>query len=455
MWTERDPLPGGVPGWAREAITMFIDHSESVRARKGHPMPPIHRTLAIGRLLRHPIMVIGGWWIAILVLANIMTYGVGIQPITNLVIICFIGSILTSGVWLDGVVQPHHFPVPRIILKWKKVWIGLALLVYLYTLALGVVGYKLQEIYGNEFRALVFGAGGYDSILYGSYYLQVMAGFVLAPLVLLGVIGFPVAGIYLGKFRYILIGIVFAAAADFQSAGRFNSYFFMLSVVLTVVFSIKLKPGMKKKILASAVVLITLMVVSTARRNLQYDMDKEGFVRSVEQAVDYHLYGVNLLNSELVDEKSVLRTQRSYGRLVFLSYPDKIACMALRRFGFSASPLIDEFAEHWQGQVVVGVDKDGTPHIANAFYTSIYAMYYDFGILGVILIPIGFLFVLTRHYKSYVSSPNLLSLFVVVFISVFFLTSIFNSKITSIDFVTIFLGILLISPSPGHARRAA
>jgi len=405
--------------------------------------PGEHSSPRIG-ILRNPIVIICLWWTGILLAANLVRIGNGIQPETNLVVFLFILSVFSFGVYFSKRKPTCSYSVPGVFSNYPRIWMGLAILVYICTLVLGVVGYKLQELYGNEFRALVFGAGGYDSLLYGSYYIQVMAGFILAPMLLLGVIAFPVAGVFFGKFRYVVLGFIFCVAADFQTAGRFYTYFFLLSILLAYLFMRKVSPKFRLRLALSSLLMVVPLFISSARRAQVYEYNPEVVSHSIDQAIEYHLIGIHLLNADLANKNSVIHKTGSFGRLSLLSYPDNVICMVLRRFGVHAIPAIDEMAVHWQDNVWIGNDRSGSSHEVNAYYTSLYPMYYDFGLLGVILIPGALVFFLVRHYQVFLRFNNFASLLCVVFLTLFFVTSIFNSKLTSVDFVTLFCSMFLL-----------
>jgi len=123
-----------------------------------------------------------------------------------------------------------------------------------------------------------------------------------------------------------------------------------------------------------------------------------------------------------------------------------VICMALRRFGVDTIPTIDRLGEYWQKIVFLGADDIGNSVQVNAFYTTLYPIFYDFRYIGVILIPGIFLYFLMLHVKAYNRYRNITSLFVIIFITVFFITSIFDSKITAPDFTVIMYFVVFLKP---------
>src|ERR1035437_331648 len=391
--------------------------------------------------LKHPIFLICAWWNVWLMISNIIKIGVGIQLGTHLVFLLFIYSIFGFGIIFHRNVRPAHFSIPRLLLRYRSAWLSGAIFIYLLTICLGVYAYRLQKIYTTDFRNLAFQTGDYSSLLYGSYYVQTLASLFLAPLVLFGCIALPVAGAFYKNFKYMLLGLLFSAAADTQTNGRSYLYIYTISLVLAAIL-------LKRKYIFFSVILLTvaaavLMTESSKRRLGADEVTPEMRDAAMNQFVDYHIFGFYLFDHDFSDGASKLHQGTSFGRLSLLSYPDTLACMILRRAGFFVTPEIDRLAIRWQDDnVVLGVDKDGQPIAANAFYTSLYPMFYDFGYLGVVLIPGLFVYFLVVDYKTYLRQPNFISLFVVIFLTIFFITSIFTSKTTSNDIQVVFYCIL-------------
>jgi hypothetical protein len=172
--------------------------------------------------LRNPICVICTWWLLCLFLSNIIVIGEGIFWGTHLLFLLFVYSILGFGVFFKFATRKANYSMPKLIYRYRTFFIVVAVLVYLLSIYLGIVGFRLQAVYGPEFRTLFFSTGDYSSLVYGNYYLQVLANLILSPLILFGIIALPVAGIYYSNYRMLLLGFIFAAAVDFQGSGRFS-----------------------------------------------------------------------------------------------------------------------------------------------------------------------------------------------------------------------------------------
>lgn len=337
--------------------------------------------------------------------------------------------------------RPAHFPVPEFLLRYRSAWISGAIFIYLLTICLGAYAYLLQKIYTTDFRDLAFSTDDYSSLLYGSYYVQTLASLFLTPLVLIGCIALPVAGAFYKNYKYMLLGLIFSAAADMQTDGRFYLYYYIISLALVAIL-------LNRKYIFFFVISLTiaasvLMLESSKRRSGSNDVNPDVIVAAMNQFVYYHIFGFYLFDHDFSDGASMLHQGTSFGRLSLLSYPDTVACMILRRAGFFMIPEIDRVGAHWQGDnVILGVDKYGQPISANAFYTSLYPMFYDFRYFGVVLIPGLFVYFLVVDYKTYLRQPNFISLFVVIFLTIFFIASMFTSKMTSNDFQVVFYCIL-------------
>jgi oligosaccharide repeat unit polymerase len=198
------------------------------------------------------------------------------------------------------------------------------------------------------------------------------------------------------------------------------------------------------KITIIACAAIILFGIITRQRLQEGEFSKDIVGAIVEQAISYHMIGIYLFDREFSNDLSALHQESSFGRLTLFSYPDKLICMIIRRFGIRASPTIDTLGERWQRTVVLGADGNGRSIVSNAFYTSLYPIFYDFGYLGVVLVPGIFVYFLVLHFNAYRRSPEFTSLFVVIFLSVFFMTSIFDAKITAPDYSFIIFCILLL-----------
>jgi oligosaccharide repeat unit polymerase len=404
--------------------------------------------------LRHPIFLICAWWSAFVFLSNIVVIGEGIHPGTHLVFLLFIYSILGFGILFQTHTRAAAtFPIPKLLTRYRRIWIALAILIYSLTIYLGVVGYELQKVYGLQFRELTFASDRGFSLLYGSYALEVVAVFLGQPLTLFGCIAFPLVGIFYGNYKLLLLGLIFSAAADFQRSGRASLYIFVLTTSLAFII-------MKRRRLWRFMMVIMVLFASIfavafiSQQRIQADeFHVDVIERIIQEGVNYHVYGAYLFDDAFSNDKSILHQGTSFGRLSLLSYPDTIVCMALRRFGIRVAPEIDRFGEYWQTQVVLGYASNGDAIVANAFYTSLFAIFYDFGYLGVLLVPGLFVYFLVLHYKTYVRHHNITSLFVTIFLTIFFMLSIFNCKIVSNDFSVIFYCVLFLPMAGAFPRE--
>lgn len=396
------------------------------------------------RSLRNPVFIICTWWSAFLTLSNIIRIGDGIHFTTHLIFLLFIYSILGFGIFFHALIPTVYFQIPRVLTRYKKALLISSILLYLLTILLGAHGYNLQTGYGADYRQLSFDAGDSTSLLYGTTALQAFAGFVLSPIVLFGLIALPLAGVYYGKYSYLVLGYVFSAAVCFQSSSRGFLYFSIQATVLGFIFVKETKLWLRITFIAAAFASVLLMLDITKVRAGAEITDGTVIEEATDQLVKYHVVGAYLFDQEFSNQDSMLHGKTSLGRLCFFSYPDTIICMFLRRFRIDAVPEVSILGEYWQRNVFLGNDRNGKRVEINAAYTLLYPLFYDFGYLGIILVPGVFVYVLLIHYKAYVRQRSFLSLFVVVFIIIFFLVSIITVKITSFDFTVIFYSILFL-----------
>jgi oligosaccharide repeat unit polymerase len=403
--------------------------------------------------LRNPIFLICAWWSGFLLLSNIVVIGTGITMGTHLVFLLFIYSILVSGIVSQLSIRPAGFPMPKFVIRYKTVWIVVCIAIYLLSIWLGFSGYTLQKEYEADYRTLAFSTGDYSSLLYQSYYLQLAANFVLSPFLLVGVIAFPVASIFYNNYKFLLLGLVFSVVIDLQGFGRLYSYYFLLATGLAVIFVKKVTLFSNFKLLPIGLAVFIMASWITGQRASADKFNSEVVEKTIDQVLIYHVMGAYLFDFEFSNNASILYKGTSLGRLSLFSYPDRIACMVLRRLGFDAIATADELAEHWQRGVWLGDGQDGHPIEANAFYTTLYPIFYDFGYFGVVLVPAFFAYYIVLHFKTFRKHNNVLSLLVVVFLVIFFMTSIFTSKITSNEFLPLLYGILLLYSGGRELRQ--
>lgn len=401
--------------------------------------------------LRHPIFLICAWWSAFAFFSNIVVIGQGIHVGTHLVFLLFIYSILGFGILFQTHTRAAAtFPIPKLLTRYRIIWIAVAILIYSFTIYFGVVGYGLQSVYGAEFRDLAFVSDRDFSIVYKSFVLQVASTLLLEPVISIGCIAFPVAGIFYNNYKVLLLGLIFTAAVDFQKFGRGGLYVFVLTAALTFILVKRTRFMMLIGSLCAAIFLIGFI---TQRRMQADELDADVFERIIHQGVNYHVLGAYLFDDAFYNAKSILHQGTSFGRLSLLSYPDTIICMVLRRFGIAVTPEIGRFGEYWQEQVGLGRASNGDEVVGNAFYTSLFPIFYDFGYLGVVLVPGVFAYFLVLHYKTYLRHHNITSLFVTIYLIQFLMVSIFNCKIVSSDFSVMFYCILFLPIARAFPRE--
>jgi hypothetical protein len=201
-----------------------------------------------------------------LALSNLVVIGDGIHFETHLLFLLFIYSVLGFGILFHLYTREVEFPIPAFLVRYKSAWIATAIAAYFLTIVLGLHAYQLQKAYTTDFRNLSYQTGDYSSLVYGSYYIQMAAQLFLAPAVLFGVVALPVAGIFYGKYKFLLLGLILAAAADMQVAGRASLYCFALAAVLAFAFVKRTRLSLSITLFGFMVVSGVLIVDTTKRR---------------------------------------------------------------------------------------------------------------------------------------------------------------------------------------------
>ncbi len=133
-----------------------------------------------------------------------------------------------------------------------------------------------------------------------------------------------------------------------------------------------------------------------------------------QYVVNYHLYGLTIF-ALTVDESIVVDgINRSYGLLTFpiISFiPEQLLSILLSdRFIFPAT----EARGLMQEMVTINLTNGNTLQ-TNAFYTSLYLFYTDFGVFGVFIIPALYGFYFSKAYHSWLRSNSVIDLTFVLF----------------------------------------
>lgn len=133
-----------------------------------------------------------------------------------------------------------------------------------------------------------------------------------------------------------------------------------------------------------------------------------------QYVVNYHLYGLTIFALTIDESIVVDGINRSYGLLTFpiiSFFPEQLLSILLsERYIFPAT----EARGLMQEMVTINL-TDGNSLKTNAFYTSFYLFYKDFGISGVFLIPAFYGFSFSKAYDSWLRNNSAIDLTFVLF----------------------------------------
>ncbi|WP_164966405.1 O-antigen polymerase [Aliarcobacter skirrowii] len=131
--------------------------------------------------------------------------------------------------------------------------------------------------------------------------------------------------------------------------------------------------------------------------------------------ITYHTLGFTMLDLEIQNEYSYLNQNFTYGRASFGFLEQFIAIYTklIDRDLFTA--LFTEVRHYVQLQNIVGEDKKGYMRF-NAYYTSLYPMYLDFRLYGVIFICGLYGYFITKFYLKWKINSSIYGFTMVLFL---------------------------------------
>lgn len=257
---------------------------------------------------------------------------------------------------------------------------------YITRFQIGVEGMGRDAIFGAGYLRIIFNTFIYP-ILTAAFYIGTAFIFLKKRNHL-----FIVASILL-----IIHGIVLTAMSDF----------FTISVVVSLVLIIVLTNKSKfdasnyKKIkkLSFRIIIIgfTLILLLATQRGRNLNLNQI----ILRYGVGYHTLGFTMFDKELLNEKSYLNENLTYGRAVF-GLPDQLLEVLSRRIDKEGIRSISrELIVMQDEKIHVGYYDwgNGTEKIeSNAFYTILYYLYLDGRLFGVVIIPIIYSYLLMSFF---------------------------------------------------------
>lgn len=331
--------------------------------------------------------------------------------------------------------------VESIELLIRKRWFQLIILIcMLYSLSLFAIYWRAVAIMQSlgELRDEF-----YDGNLYGPLY-TILNTFFLAPF---DYFLYPIFGYMCIKKRNWLwmAMFVYLMAHASLSGGRFGYVRILLGVgfVAFCLFS-QLSKQYKKRMVAliivAAVLGYGLVVVTSGARKGYIGLDKESIEAGIEVANEHLISYTSgpitafdyALNNNYIKQVGGYK----YGGLVSSSIINFIY-MTVSRFGIEFRQPIEVVAHLLQDNLIyIGLDE----LYWNALFTSCMYYYFDFGIIGVLLIPLILGRLISLCVTFYFRDSNVFSLALVSFVFIKMIFSIVQYNFTPCgEFILVFL----------------
>lgn len=280
----------------------------------------------------------------------------------------------------------------------NKVFIILLILLSIYVYSLLVQFFVKIALYGSLYGVR---HDFYAQEMYGPLFSQINA-FVLKPM---AIISMPLFGYMLFKKRNLVFLLMAFYLFGYESLGGGRlGYVKILLVALCIIFcllryidKVKTKTVLSGSIIA-VFLFFLLSIVSAARYgNVGFSKEafKEGSSKTVEHIVSYTCGPIAAFDVAREQHFESQIGGRANGNLTLTSVINAINLVG-RRVGFALPVKLNQLVEQKQeNNIQIGNDIDW-----NALYTAVLFFYFDFGLLGVLIIP----FLLGMLYRKLVKS---------------------------------------------------
>lgn len=263
------------------------------------------------------------------------------------------------------------------------------------------------------YRAAVFGlVDGEGSILFGNGHVALLYNLTIKSLIM--AMFFIGLSIYVnsGKLRLMLWASLFLMMDGVMMLGRFQVYYII--VFLPIAFILRngfIALFSFRPVLFLSSVIALVLILSFMRGTVDFIDFVNMFI------VNYHTFSFNLFGQALNDSESFLNTNTTFG-LASIGGVVTIFTLILRRFGFDISPLSAYVGTNLSENVQVGFDALGGAISANAFYSILYSLYLDGGLIAIWLFGIAYGLLLIRVSCSR-QLKNRVVLFCLIYIGFF------------------------------------
>lgn len=267
-------------------------------------------------------------------------------------------------------------------------------------LSVGLDGYLMETKWIGEQTQIFSGRLGYSfatvlikGFLYASFFYSLAIYFVT------------------GRKRYLVLTSIMLLIYSIVLFSRIEMLIVLLSFFVAYCLVRKKSFGFYVKFSILCFLAVSLLFTFTYIRS----GGESNLLDMLSQyVVNYHLYGLTIFALTIDESIVVDGINRSYGLLTFpiiSFFPEQLLSIFLgERYIFPAT----EARGLMQEMVTINL-TDGNTLKTNAFYTSFYLFYNDFGVLGVFFIPALYGFSFSRAYESWLINNSTIDLTFVLF----------------------------------------
>lgn len=378
-----------------------------------------------------------------------------LSNLVNRVVFVFFFSFLfgaISTVFINYKNKPFYFDfslVSNFPKKYYRIIRGLSVYIvtplYMFFMCRGF--YLLAtEFTISQYRSDVFGLlTGTSTLFFNSSLINMVYTFVLLPyLFYILFLGFGYCVRY-RKFGLLFVSVLLIIMDSLMMAGRFGFHYVLFAFLLIFLFRINIQFfSINSKFILTIFFLLVFSVSSV------YFISEGRAIKGRSKAghliehfvIDYHTESFHILDFELNNPKSLIY-DHTYG-LSTISAFERYFLLVTNRLGLtSKNSEADLIGGYLHESRNIGIDSYGQPKFYNAFATSLFVLYRDGDLLGVILGGLIFGFLLqywSNTFNRFVFSSTLM----VSSLSYLGIYSLFQCVITGPMMIAFFLCILTV-----------
>ncbi len=394
-----------------------------------------------------PLLFIVIWWSGWLTIANLgLTNFFPLSFDTNLSVILLVAGLLSGGLFFhlfkastkvkqkkeveNNITNQHDLEKMR---KFVYLTVKIAIPVSLYFL------YKFIHIINDvgilNYRSSVFTADTGESVLFGTRYIEFLYFDILGAAVFLST-PYSIILFFKRKIKTPLVAIgIISLINSIITFGRFSIY--EILVLFIFIFFLISRHDFNKMLKDKFVfilfaVLIGVTFIVSLARGLIMDDDNYNLMESIgEHLVETHTVGFSLFDIALSDKNSTINTESSLGKGTFAGI-DYLISQVIRQFDKTYENFIiyKDHAERYKF-IEVGDNK-----VFNAYYTILYTLYADGGMIYIFLFSVICGFYLEKKTDEYARKKLLRSALTIIFVFYMFYFSIFMSMLENSPFET-------------------